>query len=138
MIGEPDVRDTYTNLRLALDRVGIEAEEHQVKSATLVRGVHYHRSHPARACSLVLDRDSPGSRGWHSKRYMWGVGVRRFFDMSMNESRMGVGGNDRGVNGGGIYLWGGFDGLARVHARADVGRRGANGWRISRHAAFAA
>jgi competence protein ComEC len=37
VVGEPDVRDTYTNLRLAVDRVQIEDEEHLVKGKILVR-----------------------------------------------------------------------------------------------------
>ncbi len=36
VVGEPDVRDTYTNLRLAVDRAQIEDEEHQVKGMVLV------------------------------------------------------------------------------------------------------
>jgi hypothetical protein len=32
VVGEPDVRDTYTNLRLAVDRVRIEREDHSHSS----------------------------------------------------------------------------------------------------------
>jgi len=39
--GEPDARDTYTNLRLAVDRVQIEGEEHLVKGKVLVRAPRY-------------------------------------------------------------------------------------------------
>jgi competence protein ComEC len=39
--GEPDVRDTYTNLRLAVDRVQIEDKEHRVKGKVLVRAKRY-------------------------------------------------------------------------------------------------
>jgi competence protein ComEC len=35
--GEPDVRDTYTNLRLAVNRVQVEEEEHLVKGLILIR-----------------------------------------------------------------------------------------------------
>jgi competence protein ComEC len=41
VVGEPDVRDTYTNLRLAVDRVRIEDEEHLVKGKVLVRAPRY-------------------------------------------------------------------------------------------------
>jgi hypothetical protein len=41
--GEPDVRDTYTNLRLAVNRVLIEEEEHRVKGKILLRAAR----HPA-------------------------------------------------------------------------------------------
>jgi len=41
VVGEPDVRDTYTNLRLAVDRVRIEEEEHRVKGRVLVRAPRY-------------------------------------------------------------------------------------------------
>jgi hypothetical protein len=37
VVGEPDVRDTYTNLCLAVDRVQIDEEEHRVKGRVLVR-----------------------------------------------------------------------------------------------------
>jgi hypothetical protein len=40
-VGEPNVRDTYTNLRLAVDRVRIEDGEHLVKGAILVRVKQY-------------------------------------------------------------------------------------------------
>jgi hypothetical protein len=39
--GEPDVRDTYTNLRLAMDRVRIEDTEHLVKGRVLIRAPRY-------------------------------------------------------------------------------------------------
>jgi competence protein ComEC len=39
--GEPDVRDTYTNLRVAVDRVEIEDAEHLVKGEVLVRAPRY-------------------------------------------------------------------------------------------------
>jgi competence protein ComEC len=38
---EPDVRDTYTNLRLAVDQVRIEGEEHRVRGKILVRAPRY-------------------------------------------------------------------------------------------------
>ena len=38
VVGEPDVRDTYTNLRLATDRVEIEGQEQAVKGAILLEG----------------------------------------------------------------------------------------------------
>jgi competence protein ComEC len=41
VVGEADVRDTYTNLRLAEDRVEIEEEEHRVKGRVLVRAARY-------------------------------------------------------------------------------------------------
>jgi hypothetical protein len=41
VIGEPDVRDTHTNLRLAVDRVQIEAEEYSVGGVILVRAPRY-------------------------------------------------------------------------------------------------
>jgi len=41
VVGEPDVRDTYTNLRLAVDRVRIEGKEHAVTGTTLVRTPRY-------------------------------------------------------------------------------------------------
>jgi len=41
VVGEPDVRDTYTNLRLAVDRVEVEGEERAVKGAILVRAPRY-------------------------------------------------------------------------------------------------
>ena len=41
VVGEPDVRDTYTNLRLDVDRVQIEGEEHGVKGVILVRAPRY-------------------------------------------------------------------------------------------------
>ena len=41
LVGEPDVRDTYINLRLAVDRVQIEDEEHLVKGKVLVRAPRY-------------------------------------------------------------------------------------------------
>ena len=40
-IGAPDVRDTYTNLRLAVDRVRIDDEEHLVRGRILVRASRY-------------------------------------------------------------------------------------------------
>lgn len=43
VVGEPDVRDTYTNLRLAVDRVKIEGEKHPVKGAILIRAPRYPR-----------------------------------------------------------------------------------------------
>jgi len=41
VVGEPDVRDTYTNLRLAVDRVRIEEENHSAKGRVLVRAPRY-------------------------------------------------------------------------------------------------
>jgi competence protein ComEC len=41
IVGEPDARETYTNLRLAVDQVQIEDEEHSVKGAILVRAPRY-------------------------------------------------------------------------------------------------
>jgi competence protein ComEC len=41
VVGEPDVRDTYTNLRFAVDRVRIDDEEHLVKGKILVRAPRY-------------------------------------------------------------------------------------------------
>jgi competence protein ComEC len=41
MVGEPDVRDTYTNLRLAVDRVQVEDEVNVVKGRVLVRAPRY-------------------------------------------------------------------------------------------------
>ena len=41
VVGEPDVRDTYTNLRMAVDRVRIEKEEHLVKGKILARAPRY-------------------------------------------------------------------------------------------------
>lgn len=41
VVGEPDVRDTYTNLRLAVDRMAIEEEERSVKGAILVWAPRY-------------------------------------------------------------------------------------------------
>jgi hypothetical protein len=42
VIGEPDVRDTYANLRLVVDRVRIEDEEHLVKGKLLLRARQLH------------------------------------------------------------------------------------------------
>ena len=39
VVGEPEVRDTYTNLRLAVDRVQIEGEEHSVIRARAAQAV---------------------------------------------------------------------------------------------------
>jgi len=41
VVTEPDVRDTHTNLRLAVDRVQIEEKEHLVKGKVLVRAPRY-------------------------------------------------------------------------------------------------
>ena len=41
VVGEPDVRDTYTNLRLAVDRVEIEGQELQVKGTILIQAPRY-------------------------------------------------------------------------------------------------
>jgi competence protein ComEC len=41
VVGKPNVRDTYTNLRLAVDRVRMEDEEHLVKGKILVRTPRY-------------------------------------------------------------------------------------------------
>lgn len=41
VVGEPDARDTTTNLRLAVDRVRIDGQEHRVKGVILVRAPHY-------------------------------------------------------------------------------------------------
>jgi competence protein ComEC len=41
VVAQPDVRDTYTNLRLAVDRVQIEDEERLVKGMALVRAPRY-------------------------------------------------------------------------------------------------
>jgi hypothetical protein len=41
MVGEPDVRDTHANLRLAVDRVRIEDEEHLVNGRGLDRAPRY-------------------------------------------------------------------------------------------------
>jgi len=41
VVGELDVRDTYTNLRLVVDRVQTEQEEHLVKGRILVRAPRY-------------------------------------------------------------------------------------------------
>jgi len=41
VVSEPDVRDTYTNLRLAVDRVRIEEKEHPVGGMVLVRAPRY-------------------------------------------------------------------------------------------------
>jgi hypothetical protein len=41
VIGEPDVRDTYTNLRLAVDRVWIAEEEYLVQGKILIRAPRY-------------------------------------------------------------------------------------------------
>jgi len=41
VVDEPDVRDTYTSLRLAVDRVQIEGKEHLVKGKILVRASRY-------------------------------------------------------------------------------------------------
>jgi len=46
VVGESSVRDTHTHLRLALDRVRIDDEEHLVKGKILVRTPHY----PACVC----------------------------------------------------------------------------------------
>jgi predicted membrane metal-binding protein len=41
VVGEPDVRDTYTNLRVAVERVQLEDEGHLVKGKVLVRAPRY-------------------------------------------------------------------------------------------------
>jgi len=41
VVGEPDARDTYTNLRLAVDRVETEGGEHRVRGRVLVRAPRY-------------------------------------------------------------------------------------------------
>ena len=41
VVHEPDVRDSCTNLRLAVDRVQIEEEEHQARSKVPARAPHY-------------------------------------------------------------------------------------------------
>jgi len=39
--GEPDVRDTYTNLRVAVSRLEVDGQEHQVSGTVLVRAPRY-------------------------------------------------------------------------------------------------
>jgi hypothetical protein len=45
IVREPDAGDTYTNLRLAVDRVPIEDEEHPVKGTILIQAPRY-PAHP--------------------------------------------------------------------------------------------
>ena len=47
VVGEPDVRDTYTNLRLAVDRVRIEKEDHS------------HSSESGPSCRCGRDKPAP-------------------------------------------------------------------------------
>lgn len=39
--GEPDVRDTYTNLRVAVAKIGVDGQERDVKGIVLVRAPRY-------------------------------------------------------------------------------------------------
>jgi hypothetical protein len=41
VVSAPDVRDTHTNLRLAVDRLRIEGEEYSVGGVILVRAPRY-------------------------------------------------------------------------------------------------
>jgi len=43
VVAEPDERDAYTNLRLAVHRVEVDSEERLVKGAVLVRAARYPR-----------------------------------------------------------------------------------------------
>ncbi|MBL7184294.1 MAG: DNA internalization-related competence protein ComEC/Rec2 [Anaerolineae bacterium] len=39
--GEPDVRDTYTNLRVAVSEIEVDGQEHEVRGTVLVRAPRY-------------------------------------------------------------------------------------------------
>ena len=41
VVGEPDVQDSYANIRLAMDQLRIDGEEHLVKGRVLVRAPRY-------------------------------------------------------------------------------------------------
>ena len=60
--GEPDVRDTYTNLRVAVSRIEVDGQERDVKGTVLVR---------APAIRSTITATSSKSRGCWRPRQSW-------------------------------------------------------------------